>query len=249
MQPRNDESTLIPRTLRELEAFADFMTASIGVGPMPVAEGVVELLLKTLGLDFAYLRLELDKAQGNVVEVARTIHGPTTEAQTEAIADALAPWIDGRELQGVRTGDGSSGDRDGERDARPSRKQRRGGCASRGIAAERISQRGRSLAPESRSQTSGDHASVPASRGSPWTTGARAWRTLGAAAAAVRAHAHRLHRNGPAVNTSSTGIQRPKRPSVIGEKRLVGKTGEPLLIPPAGREYTGEITVAWSPAT
>jgi PAS domain S-box-containing protein len=45
----------------------------------------------------------LDAAHGKVVEVARTIHQPTTESQTRAIGDALAPWLDGGGTQAVRT--------------------------------------------------------------------------------------------------------------------------------------------------
>jgi PAS domain S-box-containing protein len=103
MQPRHHEPSLIPHTLMDLDALAAFTVECKGGGPIQVAEGIAELLLKTLGLDFVYLRLKSDEAHGNVLEVARTIHQPTTKAQTRAIGDALTPWLDDAGTEVVRT--------------------------------------------------------------------------------------------------------------------------------------------------
>jgi len=82
------------RAVRDLAALAALSADWIGGHPLQVAQGLVDLLLKTLRLDFAYLRLKSGQVDGHELEVARASRQPTTEAQTREIGQALAPWLD-----------------------------------------------------------------------------------------------------------------------------------------------------------
>jgi hypothetical protein len=53
-----NESRLALRTLRDLAALAALSTDSADDRPRPVAEGLADLLLRSLRLDLAYLRLQ-----------------------------------------------------------------------------------------------------------------------------------------------------------------------------------------------
>jgi PAS domain S-box-containing protein len=102
MDPLPDESRLI-RTIRDLANLAANAADWVDGPPLLVADRVAELLVKTLRLDFAYLRLQLGPKDGHELEVAATINGPTTEAQTRAIGKALAPWLDRPESNEIRS--------------------------------------------------------------------------------------------------------------------------------------------------
>jgi len=91
------------RTVRDLAALAALSADWTDGPPLQVAEGLADLLLRTLGLDFAYLRLHLGQVDGHELEVARAIHQPTTEAQTREIGKALAHWLDRAGTNEVRS--------------------------------------------------------------------------------------------------------------------------------------------------
>src|SRR5450432_518123 len=93
MEPLPDESRLRLCTIRDLAALVALSAEWTDGRPLEIAESLADLLLKTLRLDFAYLRLKLGQVDGHELEVARAIHQPTTKAQTREIGKALAPWL------------------------------------------------------------------------------------------------------------------------------------------------------------
>jgi len=82
------------RAMRDLAGLAALSDEWVGGRTLHVAEGLADLLLRTLRLDFAYLRLYSGQVDRHEIEVARAIHQPTTESQTREFGKALAPWLD-----------------------------------------------------------------------------------------------------------------------------------------------------------
>jgi len=103
MDHLRDESRVMIGTIRDLAALAALSADLVGGRPLEVAERFADLLVKVLSLDFAYLRLHLDQADGHKVEVARALHQPATEAQTREIKKALAPCLDRAGTNEVRS--------------------------------------------------------------------------------------------------------------------------------------------------
>ena len=71
----SDESML--RTIRDLAALAALSADSVRDQPDQVAKGFVDLLLSTLDLDFAYLRLRLSEGDENEVELGPRFTSPS----------------------------------------------------------------------------------------------------------------------------------------------------------------------------
>src|SRR2546429_8632597 len=80
--------------MRDLVALSALPAVWAGYQPRQVAEGLADVLLKTLRLDLVYLRLP-GQTEGPEIEVARTAGRPATPDQTRDIGRALAPCLDG----------------------------------------------------------------------------------------------------------------------------------------------------------
>ncbi len=98
-----DESRQPPRAIRDLTALAALATEWLGGPLVRAGERVTELLLATLGLDFAYFRLQRGKAGEDSLEVARIVHQFANEAQTRAISEAIAPLLHGADFDEVKS--------------------------------------------------------------------------------------------------------------------------------------------------
>jgi PAS domain S-box-containing protein len=110
MLPLSDGSRLMLRTMQDLADLAALAADCVDDRPLTVAEDIADLLLTTLRLDFAYLRFQIGQADGHEMEVVRTTHQPTSQAQAKEIAKALACCLDhGRanEVQAVKNPLGS----------------------------------------------------------------------------------------------------------------------------------------------
>jgi two-component system sensor histidine kinase/response regulator len=81
------------RTVRDLVALSMLPGGWEGYQPPRIAESLADRLLDSLPLDFVYLRLPCE-GSGDVIEVARTGHRPTTVAQARELGRALAPRLD-----------------------------------------------------------------------------------------------------------------------------------------------------------
>jgi PAS domain S-box-containing protein len=79
--------------MRDLVALSALPAVWAGYQPRQVAEGLADVLLKTLRLDLVYLRLRGQTA-GQEIEVFCTA-GLTTTEQVRDISKALAPWLKG----------------------------------------------------------------------------------------------------------------------------------------------------------
>jgi PAS domain S-box-containing protein len=92
-----DETRTLRRTMRDLVALSALPAVWAGYRPLQVAEGLAEVLVSTLRLDLVYLRLP-GQTNGQEIEVARTTGGSSSADQTRGIVRALAPWLDGAEI-------------------------------------------------------------------------------------------------------------------------------------------------------
>jgi hypothetical protein len=97
----SDESML--RTIRDLAALAALSADWVRDQPEQVANGCVDLLLSTLNLDFAYLRLRLGEGDENEVELVRAVHQPISEAQSCDIGKVIAPLLQCASTNEVQT--------------------------------------------------------------------------------------------------------------------------------------------------
>jgi PAS domain S-box-containing protein len=97
----SDESVI--RTIRDLAALAALSANWVRDQPDQVAKGFVDLLLSTLDLDFAYLRLRLSEGDGNDVELGRAVHLPISEAQSCDIGKVIAPLLQRASTNEVQT--------------------------------------------------------------------------------------------------------------------------------------------------
>lgn len=84
------EERLLRRSIRDLVAMSAIPAVWSGKQPVDVAEGLADLLLSTLRLAFAYVRLRLP--DGGAVEVARVDGHARVEGS--AVGEELAPWLD-----------------------------------------------------------------------------------------------------------------------------------------------------------
>jgi PAS domain S-box-containing protein len=96
------ETGPLRRTMRDLVALSALPAVWAGYRPLQVAEGLADVLLSTLSLDLAYIRLP-GPMEGQGVEVARTAGGPTPTDQTRDIGRALSPWLGGAGIDPVPT--------------------------------------------------------------------------------------------------------------------------------------------------
>src|ERR1700676_4757 len=80
--------------MRNLVALSALPAVWASYQPRQVAEGLADVLLKTLRLDLVYLRLR-GQTDGQGIAVARTAGGSTPTEQTRDIGRALAPWLVG----------------------------------------------------------------------------------------------------------------------------------------------------------
>ena len=94
MDPVADETRTLRRTMRDLVALSALPAVWAGYRPLQVAEGLADVLLRTLRLDLVYIRLP-GHTEGQGIEVARTAGGSPPTDQTRDIGRALAPWLDG----------------------------------------------------------------------------------------------------------------------------------------------------------
>jgi PAS domain S-box-containing protein len=97
MEPAADESRTLRRTMRDLVALSALPAVWAGLRPLQVAEGLADVLRAALRLDLVYIRLD-GQTQGQGIEVARTAGG-TDKARD--IGRALAPWLDGADLDAM----------------------------------------------------------------------------------------------------------------------------------------------------
>ena len=240
MQPRDEKAELIPLSPAECDVFAADIVHGITGDPLQVGKGVADLLQTMLSLDFAYLRLKPDTAQGHIVEVARTIHEPTTEAQTRAIGEALAPWLHGIREQVVGTATNLNGNGTVRVMIVPL------GCEG---------QEGVLAAGSRQSGFPGDKdrllLNVVAQQA---VTSLQSWRTHEVRAqlqrerdellARLRLQFERMPIACIVMDQQLHIIDwNPAAEEIFGYRReeALGKNGELLLVPPAGREHTGEI--------
>ncbi len=246
MEPRPDESCLERCTARQLADVAVLSADWVGAPPLQVAEGLADLLLKTLRLDFAYLRLRLGQINGHELEVARTIHQPTTEAQTREIGRALAPWVDRagtNEAQSVTNPVGSGivrvivvpVGRDAEEGLLVAGSQQAGfpGEDDRLLLEVAANQAATALkyrrAEEARSQLLRERDELLG-----------AWHCRSSPCPSLASYSTRR-------TTLSTGILRRRRSSAIGEKTSWGRTATCWSRPRAASTH-GRSSVAWPPA-
>src|SRR6266478_1322374 len=94
MESVSDETRTLRRTMRDLVALSALPAVWAGYQPRQVAEGLADVLLKTLRLDLVYLRLR-GETVGQEIEVFCTAGPPTTTEQIRDLSEALAPWRDG----------------------------------------------------------------------------------------------------------------------------------------------------------
>src|SRR5260370_14501069 len=87
------EERLLRRGIRDLVAISAIPAVWSGKQPADVAEGLADLLLSTLRVAFAYVRLRLP--DGSVVEVAR-VDG-LVRVEGAAVGEKLAPWLNHQE--------------------------------------------------------------------------------------------------------------------------------------------------------
>jgi hypothetical protein len=90
----SDETRTLRRTMRDLVALSALPAVWASYQPRQVAEGLADVLLKTLRLDLVYLRLrgQTDEQQ---IEVLCTSGPPHTTEQVRDISRTLAPWLEG----------------------------------------------------------------------------------------------------------------------------------------------------------
>jgi PAS domain S-box-containing protein len=90
----SDETGTLRRTMRDLVALSALPAVWAGYQPLQVAEGLADVLLKTLRLELAYLRLR-GQPDGQEIEVFRTAGPPATTEQVRDIRCMLVPWLEG----------------------------------------------------------------------------------------------------------------------------------------------------------
>src|SRR5437660_6416915 len=98
----SDASGAFRRAMRDLVALSALPAVWVGYQPRQVAEGLAEVLLSTLRLDLVYLRLP-GQINGQEIEVARTAGGSTPTDQTRGIGRALAPRLEGADIDSTPT--------------------------------------------------------------------------------------------------------------------------------------------------
>src|SRR2546422_8903366 len=80
--------------MRDLVALSALPAVWAGYQPRQVAEGLADVLLKTLRLDLVYIRLR-GQTGGQEIEVFCTAGPPTTTEQARDPSKALPPWLEG----------------------------------------------------------------------------------------------------------------------------------------------------------
>jgi PAS domain S-box-containing protein len=95
-----DETQRLRRTLRDLVALSALSAVWVDQEPARIAEGLAEVLLRVLGLEFSLVRLT-DHTGESASEIVRTCRPPGPDrgcaadpSAAEAILQAAAPWLD-----------------------------------------------------------------------------------------------------------------------------------------------------------
>jgi PAS domain S-box-containing protein len=91
-ETRSDETSRLRRCIRDLVALSGLSVAWSGHEPLQIAESLADVLLHTLCLDFAYIRLN-GQTEGVALEAGCTDQGPDTAERIQLIGRALAPWL------------------------------------------------------------------------------------------------------------------------------------------------------------
>lgn len=91
-ETRSDETSRLRRCIRDLVALSGLSAAWSGHEPLQIAESLADVLLHTLCLDFAYIRLN-GQTEGVALEAGCTDQGPDTAERIQLIGRALAPWL------------------------------------------------------------------------------------------------------------------------------------------------------------
>ena len=89
---RSDETSRLRRCIRDLVALSGLSVAWSGHEPLQIAESLADVLLHTLCLDFAYIRLN-GQTEGVALEAGCTDQGPDSSERIQVIGRALAPWL------------------------------------------------------------------------------------------------------------------------------------------------------------
>src|SRR4051794_40008139 len=80
--------------MRDLVALSALPAIWAGQQPRQIAEGLADVLVKTLRLDLVYLRMR-GQGDGQEIEVCCSAEAATTTEQAEHVRSALSPWLDG----------------------------------------------------------------------------------------------------------------------------------------------------------
>lgn len=87
----SEEVRALRRLARDLVAVSTLPAIWAGRDVQQVAESLAEVLLSTLALDFVYLSVPSQSANG-ALEVARAVHSPGNVDLTQRLGQELAPW-------------------------------------------------------------------------------------------------------------------------------------------------------------
>ena len=103
MDPCTNESRLTDRTARVLAGLATLSAEWLSDPTVQVAGGVADLLVPTLALSFAYIRLGSRHVDGAESKMACATGLHIDEDQTREIGKVLAPWLEPADPDQVRS--------------------------------------------------------------------------------------------------------------------------------------------------
>jgi PAS domain S-box-containing protein len=86
-----EEASQLRRTMRDMLALSTLPAVWSGYGPDGIAQSLADVLMTMLSLDLIYVRLQ-GRAEGDVVEIARSSDRPDAADQARMIGKALAPY-------------------------------------------------------------------------------------------------------------------------------------------------------------
>jgi hypothetical protein len=81
-ETHSDEASRLRRCIRDLVALSGLSAAWNGHEPLQIAESLADVLLHTLCLDFAYIRLN-DQTEGVALEAGCIHQGPDTSERIQ----------------------------------------------------------------------------------------------------------------------------------------------------------------------